>query len=338
MLFGLAKNHHFHNRLQSIEQQVMSGANLTRQLLGFAQGEKYEVKSIDLNELLEKSSEMFGRAKKGISISKILQRNIWPVEADQGQIEQVLLNMFINAAQAMSDEGEIDLETGNMELTDGQAMLHGVRGGRYVKISITDTGVGMDEATLLRIFEPFFTTKGPGMGTGLGLASAYGIIKNHDGFITVYSKPGQGTTFNIHLPATATDITPIDEESDTLVRGHETILIIDDEPIYLTVKKQALETLGYRVFTAGSGQEAIAVFMEKQSQIDLAILDMIMPGMGGRKTFMALRAINPDLKIIIASGYSISLDVQQLMDKGCNGFIQKPYGIQELSKIIRKVI
>ncbi len=337
MLFGLNENHPHYKKLQSIDRQVMSGANLTRQLLGFARGVQYEVKSTDLNVLLEKSSEMFGRTKKGVSISKRLQDDIWPVEADQGQIDQVLLNLFINAAHAMSDEGEIDLETRNIDLTDAEAMPYGVHGGRYVKLSVTDSGTGMDQATMQRIFEPFFTTKGPGIGTGLGLASAYGIIKNHGGFITVYSEPGQGTTFNIHLPATGTGVTPDDEASEIVVRGHETILVVDDEQIYLTVTRQILENIGYRVFTAGSGQEAIAVFMEKQKQIDLVLLDMVMPGMGGRRAFEALREINPDLKIIIASGYSINREVQQLLDQGGNGFIQKPYRVQELSKILRKV-
>lgn len=339
MQFDLTPDHQHYQRLQSVESQVMSGANLTRQLLGFAQGGKYEVKPTNLNQLLEKISEMFGRTNKGISITRKLQEGILNIEADQGQIEQVLLNLFINASQAMSEEGNIYLETWNLELRDADVKPYGVHAGRYVKISVTDTGIGIAKDTLDRVFEPFFTTKGPGKGTGLGLASAYGIIKNHGGFITVYSEPGKGSSFSICLPVSETtgDMDE-DKQPDLILRGHETILIVDDEHFDVTLTKEILENLGYRVFTAGSGQEAVAVFMDKREQIDLVILDMIMPGMGGRKTFNALKAINPDIKILLASGYSLNGEAQKLLNQGCDGFIQKPFRIQELSTKIRDVL
>jgi CheY-like chemotaxis protein len=283
---------------------------------------------------------MFGRTEKGISIKKTFQQGIWTVAVDQGQIEQVLLNIFINAAHAMSGEGNIYLETKNVELREADVRPHGVKTGRYVKLSVTDTGKGMDKATLERIFDPFFTTKDPGKGTGLGLASAYGIIKNHGGFITVYSEPDKGSTFCINLPASESEAESIydDKQIDLTLRGRETILAVDDEKGNLSLTKQILENLGYRVFTAESGQEAIAIFKESGKDIDLIILDMIMPGMSGRKVFDTLRAMAPAAKILLSSGYSINGEAQQLMDQGCNGFIQKPFRIQELSKKIREVL
>ncbi len=324
MQFELNPDHpHYNKRLEDIEGQVMSGAGLTRQLLGFARGGKYEVKPTDLNEFVEKNSAMFGRTEKRISINTVFQQDIWTVAVDQGQIEQVLMNIFINAAQAMSGEGNIYLETQNIELSDADVRLHGVKTGRYVKLSVTDTGVGMDKDTVDRIFEPFFTTKSPGKGTGLGLASAYGIIKNHEGFITVYSESGKGSTFCIYLPASGAGSTSDDRQAALILRGQETILVVDDEKVNVPVTKQLLKNLGYRVFTAASGQEAIALFMEKGKDIDLIILYMIMPGMSGRKVFETLRAMSPSVKIILSSGYSINGEAQQLMDQGCNGFIQK---------------
>jgi signal transduction histidine kinase len=183
--------------LKGIEDYVKSAADLTRQLLGFARGGKYEVKPTDINEMIKKSSSMFGRTKKEIKIHEKYQKDVWTVEVDQGQIEQVLMNLYVNAWQAMPGGGELYIETENVTLNEDYVKPYQVEQGNYVKISITDTGVGMDEATRQRIFEPFFTTKEMGRGTGLGLASVYGIIKNHGGFINVYSEKGEGTTFNI---------------------------------------------------------------------------------------------------------------------------------------------
>ncbi len=339
MQLDLESDHSHHSRLEKIEEQITSGANLTRQLLGFARGGKYEVKTTNPNELLNKSSEVFGRTKKEVAIAKRFQEGIWTIEADRGQIEQTLLNIYINAWQAMPGGGNLYLESQNVILDDADVESHGVQKGRYVKISITDTGIGMDEPTRERIFEPFFTTKEAGKGTGLGLASAYGIIKNHEGFVTVYSEKGKGSTFNIYLPASnnekVAEVTPHVQKSDT---GRETILLVDDEESNVSVTKELLENLGYRVIAAGSGQEAIAIFLEKKRVINLVILDMIMPGMGGGKTFDALLEIDPDVKVILASGYSINGEAQQILDKGCKGFIQKPFRINELSRKIREVL
>ena len=339
LLFGLHENNPHFAKLKKIEAQVQSAANLTRQLLGFARGGKYEVKLTNLNELLEKSSDVFGRTKKEVAISTRFEENLWLVLVDRGQVEQVLLNMYINSWQAMPQGGDLYLETKNVILNDDAVALYGVKAGPYVKISITDTGSGMDEATRNRIFEPFFTTKEQGKGTGLGLASAYGIIKNHGGFIDVQSDMGKGSTFCIYLPATE-EIEAADEvvSEKSIYRGRETILVVDDEPVNVIVMKELLESLGYHVLCAGSGQEAMSIYMVKKGLIDLVILDMVMPGMGGGATFDALRAINSDVKIILSSGYSVDGVARTILDRGCNGFIQKPFLLAELSRKIREIL
>ena len=201
MLMKTDKTHPFYEKLKIIEKQVESGAELTKQLLGFARGGKYEVKSINVNDLIIRTSDIFGRTKKEITIHKKLQEDVHSIEGDGGQIEQVLFNLYVNGWQAMPSGGNLYLETQNVMLNEQQCRAYSTKPGPYIKISVSDTGVGMDAETRKRIFEPFFTTKGVGKGTGLGLASAYGIIKNHGGIINVYSEKGYGTTFTIYLPA-----------------------------------------------------------------------------------------------------------------------------------------
>jgi len=325
-------------KLEKISEQIKSGANLTSQLLGFARGGKYEIKTVDPNDLLKQSADVFGRTKKEVSITIKLHPGVWPIEVDPVQIEQTLLNMFINSWQAMPEGGDIYLVSNNVVLNENDVAPHGVKPGRYVMISITDTGAGMDEQTRKRIFEPFFTTKEQGQGTGLGLASAYGIIKNHDGFIAVQSEIGRGSTFRIYLPASdkkiAVEEAPAASRS---ARGGGTVLLVDDERDIVEVTRELLESKGFNVLAAGSGQEAVAIYKEKKESIDLVILDMIMPGIGGSKTYDQLFAIDPDVKILLASGYSIDGEAQRIMDKGCKGFIQKPFRISELVRKIREI-
>jgi two-component system cell cycle sensor histidine kinase/response regulator CckA len=337
-LRNLDSSHPNYGRLKSIEDQVRSGADLTAQLLGFARGGRYEVKTTNMNEILEKSSSMFGRTKKEITLHRKSGKDLWNVEVDRGQMEQVFLNLFVNAWQAMPGGGDIYLETQNAFLNGEQALFYDVRPGKHVKITVTDTGTGMDAKTKERIFEPFFTTKGMGRGTGLGLATVYGIIKGHGGIIYVYSEPDHGTTFTIYLPASEKVVqreeTPIDE----IVMGTETILLIDDEKIVMEVNKELLESMGYTLYVAGSGQEGLAVYMEKKDKIDLVILDMIMPGISGSDTFDRLRQINPKVKVLLSSGYSLTGKAQAIMDRGCNGFLQKPFKLEELSGKVREML
>ena len=278
LLMSLDPSNPNYEKLKRIEEQVQSGVDLTSQLLGFAHGGRYEVKPIDMNEFIEKTSSLFGRTKKEISIHRKHGKDLWSVDVDGGQMEQVFLNLYVNAWQAMPGGGEIYLETQNVLLNDEQALSYSVKPGKYVKITVTDTGTGMDEKTRERIFDPFFTTKEMGRGTGLEMATVYGIIKGHQGMIHVYSEPGQGTTFTIYLPASDKEVIKETTATGKIVRGTETILVVDDEEMVLEVNRELLEFMGYRVYAAGSGQKAISVYMEKRNEIDLVILDMIMPG------------------------------------------------------------
>jgi len=335
MLLDTDSSHPHFELLSGIEEHVKSAADLTRQLLGFARGGKYEVKPSDLNEHLKKTSAMFGRTKKEIRIHEKVQDGIWIVEIDQGQIQQVLMNLYVNAWQAMPGGGDLYLETENVVLDEAYAKGFNLRPGRYVRISVTDTGVGMDEKTKARLFEPFFTTKEMGRGTGLGLASSYGIIKNHCGIITVYSEKEVGTSFHVYLPASDKELVETEQWDADLLKGHETVLLVDDEEQVLEIGKMMLERLGYQVLTAGGGVEAVETFGTSGSGIDLVVLDMVMPDMGGGETFDRLKEISPDIKVLLSSGYSMNGQAQKILDKGCRGFIQKPFNMIELSHKVR---
>ncbi len=328
-----------YEKLSGIEKLVQSGTELTRQLLGFARGGKYELLPTNLNRLVTKVTQLFGRTKKEISIQWQLQDDLWSVEVDRGQIEQVLLNLLVNAGQAMPTGGDLSLESTNIVLDESNAKIYSIPPGDYVRLSVQDTGVGMDEATKQQAFDPFFTTKGKGRGSGMGLASAYGIINNHGGCITIESVPGKGATFIIYLPASRK--TPMADKklpSAATLRGTETILVVDDEEVVAMVSKEMLESLGYRVFLAGSGQEALAVYMEKYRKIDLVILDMILPGINGGDTFDRLKKINPAVKVLLASGYSIEGQATQILERGCQGFIQKPFRMNSLAQKVRDIL
>jgi len=321
---------------KDIEDIVRSGAGLTKQLLGFSRGGKYEVKPANLNRLIRQTSELFGRTKKHIQIKRRLQSDLWPAEIDRGQLEQVLLNLFLNASEAMPDGGTLSVSTKNILLDNTFTEPHQVPPGRFVHISIADTGMGMDEETLRRIFEPFFTTKAMGRGSGLGLASAYGIIKNHDGIIAASSKLGSGTAFDIYLPASEKAVSPQHgPSSEPILKGTETVLLVDDEPKVLDVCERFLMTLGYSVLTARSGREALRIYENNKANIGVVVLDMIMPGMSGRDIFNALMEMEPGLRVLVSTGYSVEGEVSDLIRRGCKGYIQKPYSIRELAKKIR---
>jgi CheY-like chemotaxis protein len=229
--------------------------------------------------------------------------------------------------------------TANTEIDENLAGIHGIKSGRYVKLSITDDGTGMDEETQRRLFDPFFTTKAQGRGTGLGLPSVYGIIKNHGGVITVYSEKGRGTTFNLYLPASGKEAATEDTMAeDSLYAGKETILFVDDEEMIVNVGKDMLESMGYSVIAASSGKTALEIYAKKINVIDLIILDLIMPELGGEATFEKLKEINPGVKVLLSSGYSINGLANKLLDLGCRGFIQKPYSIKEFSARIREIL
>jgi CheY-like chemotaxis protein len=260
------------------------------------------------------------------------------VDIDQGQIEQVLLNLYVNAWQAMPGGGDLYLQTENVILDENYVVPYDVEPGRFVKLSITDTGIGMDAATRQQIFDPFFTTKEKDRGTGLGLASAYGIINNHGGIISVYSEPGEGTTFNIYLPATEKNIDNRQSSYQELIQGSEVLLLVDDEEMILEIGKDMLEKLGYEVVVAGSGRKALEIYERDQNTIDMVLLDMIMPDMSGSETYNRLKEINPAIKTLLSSGYSINGKAQEILNSGCQGFIQKPFNLTNLSQKIRSIL
>ncbi len=338
MLMDIDSSYPNYVHFKEIENIVKGGADLTKQLLGFARKGKYEVKPTDINDLISKSSDMFARTKKEISVYGKYQEGVWTVKVDKGQIERVLLNLYVNAWQAMPGGGELYLRTENVTLDKSYVKPFDIKLGRYVKISISDTGIGMDEATRQRIFEPFFTTKEMSKGTGLGLASAYGIIKNHEGVINVYSEQGQGTTFNIYLPASDKELIEEKELPGELLKGAETVLFVDDEEMIREVGGALLGQLGYKVLSAGNGKEAVEVYGNNKDKIDIVILDMIMPKMGGDKAYDKLKEINPDIKVLLSSGYSVNGDATKILERGCDGFIQKPFDMKQLSKSIRKIL
>ncbi|OPX93931.1 MAG: Blue-light-activated protein [Syntrophorhabdus sp. PtaB.Bin006] len=338
MLHGIDITHQHYQKLKNIEELIKSGSNLTGQLLGFARGGKYEVKPTDLNALITRSADMFAQTRRELTVHRKLADNLAFVDADQGQIEQVLLNLYLNAWQAMPGGGDLTVETENVLLDETCASQFSLATGRYVKVSIIDTGVGMDERTQKRIFEPFFTTREMGRGSGLGLASAYGIIKHHGGVIEVSSEKGRGSTFTIYLGVSKKK--PVTEKRISTLpqKGSETILLVDDQDMILDTCGEALRTLGYTVIPAKSGQEALEIYAHNKEAVDLVVLDMIMPGLSGGATYDKLKETDQQVKVLLSSGYSIDGQASQILERGCNGFIQKPFDIQTLSQKIREVL
>ncbi len=324
--------------LKEIESCVRDASELTKQLLGFARGGKYEVKPTDLNNLIEKNVRVFGRTKKEITIHKKFDKELRGVEVDRSQIGQVLLNIFINAWQAMPGGGNLYIQTKNVTLSGSDTQPHNLTPGRYVNVSIADTGVGMDENTLNRIFDPFFTTKGQDRGTGLGLASAYGIIKNHAGFITAMSEKGMGSSFSIFLPATDRLAQVEHKTASEVLTGNETVLLADDEEMIIEVGRQMLEKMGYTVITANSGIGTIDIYRTNMDRIDIVILDMIMPDLNGSDTYDRLRELNPEVNVLLSSGYSFDGRAVEILKRGCKGFIQKPFTLKQLSERIRAIL
>ena len=338
VLMDMDPIHPHYKRLETIENQVQSGAKLTAHLLGYARKGKYEIKPVDLNQLVEETSETFGRARKQIEIHRDLAGDLSAIEADLGQIEQVLLNLLVNAADAMPTGGDLFLKTMNVTHKDMTGKLYKPKRGNYVMLTATDLGMGMDKETMDRIFDPFFTTKEMGRGTGLGLASVYGIIKGHGGYINVESQKGQGATFSIFLPASEKEVERVVNSAERITKGTGNVLLVDDESVILEVGRDLLEAIGYRVLTADKGNKAIDLYRKNQDEIAIVVLDMVMPTMGGGEAYDRLKEINPGVKVLLSSGYSIDGEATEILKRGCNGFIQKPFKINELAERIREIL
>lgn len=338
MLLDTVPSHSHYERLKSIEGQVRSASKLTAQLLGYARKGKYEVKCLDLNQVVEETSKILGRAKMGITIHKELAEGAFAIKADEAQLKQVLFDLYLNAAEAMSDRGDLILKTTNVTHEDMKDKEYDPKPGNYVLLTITDTGVGMDRSTMELIFDPFFTTKQIGIGTGLGLAAVYGIITSHGGYIDVESKKGHGTTFSIYFPASMEKDRKVLRAADEIARATGTVLLVDDEEMILEVEKKLLETLGYEVLTAKNGKESVEIYKEKWDHIDLVIMDMVMPSMGGGEAYDRMKEINPNVKVLLSSGYSVDRETKEILARDRGGFIEKPCTIKELSNKIREIL
>jgi two-component system, cell cycle sensor histidine kinase and response regulator CckA len=336
--WDLDPKHPNQQRLENIEKLVQSGSNLTNQLLGYARESSSEVRPVNLNHLIKAAANAFATARKEIRVHQDLAEDLFRVAADPGQIDQVLMNLFVNAADAMPRGGDLFLKAMNMRYEDIQLLADQPGPGNYVLLGIRDTGVGMDNKTMSRIFDPFFTTKGLVKGTGLGLAFVYGIIKNHNGFIQVKSEQGQGTTFEIYLPALEEKSFAEKDFYRELIKGKETVLLVDDEDIVMDVGAEFLKKMGYKVLSARSGSEALDIYRCNSDKVDIVILDMIMPGMGGGETFDHLMELNPDIRVLLSSGYSIDGQAAEILARGCQGFIHKPFNMSELSRKIREIL
>ena len=317
-------------------------AEITRQLLAFARKQTIEPKILYLNQAIEGMLKLLRRLiGEDIDLVWLPCENIWPVKMDPSQLDQILANLCVNAKDAIADVGKITIETQNVCLKDCSSdEKHGVPAGEYVVLIVSDNGKGMNKETINKIFEPFFTTKEMGKGTGLGLATVYGIVKQNSGFINVYSEPDYGSAFKIYLPIIANEVVQIHEKSssDTITPGCETILLVEDDAVVLELVKIMLENCGYLVLASSKPAEAIRMAKERAGKIDLLFTDVIMPEMTGKNLVKELSAFCPALKCLFMSGYTGNVITHHgVMDVGVN-FIHKPFSMQEVAARVRKVL
>jgi two-component system cell cycle sensor histidine kinase/response regulator CckA len=328
--------------LKEIHKAARRSAELTRQLLTFARKQTISPKILDLNETVEGMLRMLKRLiGEDIQLAWLPGGNLWPVEMDPSQIDQVLANLCVNARDAVEGTGRITIETKNVVLDPDDCADHAeFIPGAFAMLAVSDNGCGMDTETLEKLFDPFFTTKGLGKGTGLGLATVYGIVKQNNGFINVYSEPDKGTTFEIYLPSRQAAAEKIRKESAErrVPRGHETVLLVEDEESMLNVAKTILERLGYRVLAACGPAEALQLAKQHTQEIHVLMTDVIMPGMNGRELSERLLITHPNLKILFSSGYTANVIAHHgVLDKGVH-FIQKPFSLNEVATKVREAL
>jgi PAS domain S-box-containing protein len=327
---------HWYRFADIIETAARRGASLTRQLLTFARKSNVQFRPIVVNDIIEETLRLFERSTdKTILVERILTDEVCIIHGDDGQLQQAFLNLLINARDAMPDGGTITVQTKHKQIEEDVTVTPEIHRGVYVAVSITDTGVGMDKKTQQHIFEPFFTTKDVGKGTGLGLSVVYGVVNSHNGYITVQSELGQGAEFTMYFPIIpAGEYLQHDVQPLKLERGSERVLVIDDEKDVADIISGMLESLGYQVTRVDSGQKAINLF-KKKKRFDVVILDLNMPKMSGKETFIKLKKIDPDVRVVISTGYGDRVIDASLGKAAGDTFLQKPYQIEELSRIMR---
>jgi len=337
---NIQSDHPFFRPVDTIEKSANRAAELTAQLLAFARGGKYDIRPSNLNSVINESLKLLaGTLDKSILIETRLNDSLPTVEIDVGQIQQVLVNLCVNARDAMPGGGRLTIQSSLAKLGEGDVRSQvDAKPGWFAVMAVSDTGVGMDSATKGRIFEPFFTTKEKGKGTGLGLSMVYGVVKNHGGFVNVYSEVGEGSTFKVYLPLSGKPEVMDSVVEKEMARGHELVLVIDDEEAIRQVACDILGSYGYRVRLAADGEEGVAVYRSQAGQVDLVILDMVMPKKGGRETFLKLKEINPQVRVLFSTGYSQNEKVNEILALGVRGFIQKPYQIRDLLAKVREIL
>ena len=341
LLFKTHENEPGFPLLNQIIDAVDRGSGLIRQLLTYSRKIKSDKRPIDLNDQAHQAHQLLQRTiPKMIEIDLRLEKDLKLVDADPVQIEQVLMNLAINARDAMPDGGRLVIMTANRRRPEKHSGTQSTSPSQdWVLLSVSDTGHGMDKDTLEQIFEPFFSTKAPGKGTGLGLSMVHGIVKNHDGRITCRSTPGKGTSFRIYLPAVeyGMEKKPVEEKKEYQV-GNETILLVDDEEAVRQTGKERLERAGYTVLTASGGEMALDVYRQKTLKIHLVLLDLIMPGMGGISCLYELLQTDPGVKVVIISGYSPDEETMEVIEACTNGYLRKPYTGEQLLNTVRKAL
>jgi PAS domain S-box-containing protein len=333
--------HKLNDMIKEIIKAADHAGGLTRQLLAFARKQTLEVKSLSLNKIVSDFEKMLRRTiRENVDIKIILPETLNCIQADAGQIEQIILNLALNAQDAMPDGGTLIIKTDNVNLDDSYAKTHdGVEAGDYVMLEMSDTGEGMNADTQSRIFEPFFTTKDPGRGTGLGMATVYGIVKQHGGNIWLYSEPGKGTTFHIYFPRAA-DMPEVGTSEKSITRDQwaETILVVEDQKQVREMTTMMLKEKGYNVIVADDGRKAVSAASAFTGKIDLLITDVIMPGLNGRELYTELLQYRPELEVLFISGYPGEIiSIHGILKEGYN-FLQKPVTIDVLSRKIREIL
>ncbi len=344
LLLNKDPSHPDYEKIKAIETTIRRGAELTKRLLIYARRVDRQVRTLNLNDEIMQVCKLLERAvTKTVNIELDLEPDLKLIRGDASELEQVLMNLCVNARDAMPEGGKLKIETKNVILDRKFCKSHpGAREGEYVLLAVSDTGHGIDHELMDHIFEPFFTTKETGKGTGLGLAIVYGIVKDHKGYITCYSSPNKGTTFKIYLPVSKNhsqeQAISWSREERPMLSGTETILVVDDEEVIRKSSRAILEHFGYTVILAESGEQALEILKRQPNSVHLVIMDLAMPGMGGKRCIERILELEYEVKIIVASGYSPDKEEKRYIESNTCGFVQKPFEVDTFVKKIRTVL